>query len=688
VKAVAAVLEAWQREAPARAVYTFAALLGVTVYVIAYGPSHVLGTSDYWQVPQQDHRMALMGYRYFLDEPWHWPIFVSDRVNVPYPKSVAFLDCIPIWALINKCIATVIPPWHDLSPRIYLTAWATLSYALQAVFAVAIVRTLGHRSWRNALATALLFLAVPTWIFRYGHPALSAHWIELWAILLYLRRARSGLHWLPLLAIAALTTPYHVVICMPVFVAAMVRMGRRAGMRWIPAGIAWVVLLLWLAGYLFAPETRHPQWGFDFESANLLGWLVPTKSGVFGDMTRFIRIDATGYQYEGYTYLGLGFIGLLALLACRRALDAKQAIRAHKYLFAVLVVFCVVSLSNRVFAGPHEVLSYSIPTFLKWIPNQYRSPGRFVWLPIYVLCCYVVHRGVNRFDHWIVLAFALVQVVDATGDWSQQRALTHGQLAGNEVQWRSLVRAHHRVVMLPSYSCLPGDDLARFYASLQIQWLASEHAMPINGTYAARTHRKCNPEAREWATMALEPDTLYIIYPQATAVLDRFEILGAHCGAFDLGHACSLNREAIGAGWLRPVPPPMHIALGQAVELPDDAAWSTPEENGRWTTQPVASVRVHLDGQASKLTLEARAPLCSKRREQDVEVRVNDFFVATLHFDDASNSPDMIRTITIPAVSGDIALEFSPHDIRSAATLRCGAETRRLGVWISQLSFE
>ena len=75
----------------------------------ARGPSLVLGTSDYWDLPRSDHRAYLMGYRYFSHEPWHWPVFVTHTMNVPYPKSIAFSDSIPIWAFINKVIGTVDP---------------------------------------------------------------------------------------------------------------------------------------------------------------------------------------------------------------------------------------------------------------------------------------------------------------------------------------------------------------------------------------------------------------------------------------------------------------------------------------------------------------------------------------------------------------------------------------------------
>ena len=153
-------------------VYATAAAIGLVTFLVVYGPGHLAGTSAYWDMPTSDERMYLIGYRYFLHEPWHWPLFTSYAVDAPYAKSLVFLDCIPLWALVNKLIAAVIPPWRAFSAQAYLGLWHGLVYALQPCLGVACLRALGHRSWRTAIVNALFVLAIPCWIFRYGHAAL------------------------------------------------------------------------------------------------------------------------------------------------------------------------------------------------------------------------------------------------------------------------------------------------------------------------------------------------------------------------------------------------------------------------------------------------------------------------------------------------------------------------------------
>ena len=57
--------------------------------------------------------------------------------------------------------------------------------------------------------------------------------------------------------------------------------------------------------------------------------------------------------------------------------------------------------------------------------------------------------------------------------------------------------------------------------SREVQILASERALPINGTYAAREMRNCDSERRDWVTLVPRRGTLYVLLPEAATVLSR-----------------------------------------------------------------------------------------------------------------------------------------------------------------------
>ena len=77
--------------------------------------------------------------------------------------------------------------------------------------------------------------------------------------------------------------------------------------------------------------------------------------------------------------------------------------------------------------------------------------------------------------------------------------------------------AHAAIAILPPYCCVPGVDAPRLDAmSRDLQWLASERAMPINGTYCTRVWRRCDAEQAEWSDLAPSPGTLYVRPPRSS----------------------------------------------------------------------------------------------------------------------------------------------------------------------------
>jgi hypothetical protein len=269
--------------------------------------------------------------------------------------------------------------------------------------------------------------------------------------------------------------------------------------------------------------------------------------------------------------------------------------------------------------------------------------------------------------------------------------------------WRPLVHAHRAVMILPPYPCVDHENgYTLDMASMEIQVLASERAIPINGTYTAREMRHCAAEQEAWATLDLQPDTLYVVLLPAVAVADRFQARGAHCAVFDLGRVCSTNEEAVATAMratMRPPLAPIAVGYGDRLQVADamlgSSGWTGPELGGRWTERSISSLLLHLQGEPPSgvaLKLQMQARLCGARRSQAVDILLDNKQLATLQFDAASNDPTGVRTVAIPD-PGDlrrdaITVQIRPHDLRSPETLGCDRDPRRLGVWVARLWFE
>lgn len=730
-------LVAWsERPAPPSHAYAIAALVGIVVNVCVFGFGHIFGTSAYWDMPHADARAHIMGYRYFLYEAWHWPPFVVHQMNVPYPKSIAFTDSIPLWAALNKAVATIVPPWKEVSARAYLGVWHLLMYVLQPCFGVANLRTLGKRSYAAATMTAVLFISVPAFVFRYEHASLTAQFLTLWALQLYLR-SREGASprlWATFVAqltIAALINPYHVAISFALFVAALLETRSvRVVLVWILAGLGAIGGSAALAGF-FASEAKVAMAGFDTSSSNVLSPFIPLRSVLFRHPQRLANVLSAEWQYEGFAYLGLGILVLL-LLFVPRIRTLGGVIARHRVLFVVAFGMWLFSLSNHVYVGSHRILSYEWSDKLQWVTQQYRSPGRFVWLPMYVLIVFIWRWALDHFRHgWLRVALPLIvltQFVDGgLAFWQRLSAKTTPRAAvevGTPAEdrpptdhvwstyvhyldlarWRPLIHAHQAIEAHPPYDCILDGTPFLDYASQEIEFLASEHAVPINGVYTARPTRNCFAEARLRETLSGRDGTLYVVFPQAFALIPQLEASGAECSRFAFGRVCSANAAAVAdarrAGVIvddLPAYEP-HLALGERLHTGTKGdpsflrrGWSFAEEGGRWTSEASAQLMFRFAGPLptrATLNIEANAVVCGARNGSDIDVELNGEHLATLHFAETSNTTTL-HSIPIPdatTLSHRVTLiELRPRDVRSPRQLGCNDDERKLGMWVRSL---
>lgn len=281
-------------------------------------------------------------------------------MNVPFTKNIVFNDSIPLWAAINKALSTIIPPWASFSERAYIGLWHGVDYMMQAAVAVCVLRSLGKRTFLHVIVTSIVFLCVPAFIFRYAHASLSAQYLLLAGLALYLRttpgkapRVAWFATFCALLFAAAMINPYHVAMD---FVFLLVALLRTKNVRAIVTGAVLGLLSVGIgaatAGF-FVSEAKVAMTGFELASANLLAPFVPRRSVMFGDLFGLGKIDPTEYQYEGYSYLGLGILVLLVafVILGRRVLSGT--IRRHPFLFVVVVGASLFALSNHVWFAGH-----------------------------------------------------------------------------------------------------------------------------------------------------------------------------------------------------------------------------------------------------------------------------------------------------------------------------------------------
>lgn len=117
-------------------------------------------------------------------------------------------------------------------------------------------------------------------------------------------------------------------------------------------------------------------------------------------------IDATGGQYEGFNYLGLGLL-LASILLLPFEIDwLRRNLRAHLLLFIAFAALTAFALSDRVFAGHWLLYELPMPPLLNPVLGTFRSSGRFFWLIGYAQVAMVVVLASRRAQPVILLCLA------------------------------------------------------------------------------------------------------------------------------------------------------------------------------------------------------------------------------------------------------------------------------------------
>jgi hypothetical protein len=346
---------------PALPSYLLALAVGLLFAFWLFPADFILGIGPRWAAPgDNDVKQNIIGMRYFLADEWRFPLFQTQLVAPPVGINIIYTDSIPLFALIAKLLQPLFP-----EPVNYFGIWYFLTYVLQGIAAVFLLRSLGINGLLPNLAGTIIALSFPAFLYRVGNAALCGHFLVMFALGLCFQSARHQAFgtlwvWLALLCwLALLVHAYLFVIVFGVFLATVAQesFSSRAGFRRsIVPGTVVVgtsALLMWVSGYFHGAGTGGAG-GFGKYSMNVLSPWVPQRSGLFSTMDRII--DGTGGQSDGFNYLGFGVLLLLAMALWSSRSEIASALWRYWGLVLLLLGLTLLSLSHRVFIGEWQVL--------------------------------------------------------------------------------------------------------------------------------------------------------------------------------------------------------------------------------------------------------------------------------------------------------------------------------------------
>ncbi|WEJ32929.1 DUF6311 domain-containing protein [Devosia sp. SD17-2] len=493
------------------ATYLLAAVIGVAFFLITY-PNPIdflLGNGVYFEVGDTPQHVA--GWLSYAKDAWRWPLLTTQLIAPPEGSHIALTDSIPLAALLFKPLAPFL--WENFN---YFGLWHLVTKIIQATGAVFLIRSLGHKSLVAGLFAAALALMSPSMLVRLQHTALMTHGVLLFALGLYFRavitnwslRKLCAYFGLAILA-ALLVHPYLVAMVFPLFLAASWdRWGGYRGWRQTLATVAIVSIVAGIPAVLLgygSAASSGASGGYIFYSMNLLSPLCG------GQLSPCRYVDATGGQYEGFNYLGFGYLLIIVLalvLAVPKFSVMATLTRRHLGLIGILVGLNLYALSGHIFLGERQLTAFEYPFPFNTLSYVFRASGRFFWVVGYAalfLSLALVLRQ-KRMIYLMVLPVALaLQWYETAPLRDDTRRMLTADAPFDYSGWTQLRGRVSRIDVSPEYGCASDIENMRY---VYFHTVAARLGVPINTVYQARQSSICSP--RTDIATELEPGVLRV----------------------------------------------------------------------------------------------------------------------------------------------------------------------------------
>ena len=444
--------------------------LGAACFLWVYGAKILNPLYDAWLFDTEiDLRQHYIGFCHYRMSAWHFPVGMIDTLSYPTSMSVIYTDSIPLVALFFKLFGGILPVHFQ-----YFGIFGLLSFMLMGGLSSLLVYSFisgigsiydkksdGRIPFVNrnlpyvlSAAASLIYILSFTVLQRmFYHTALGAQWIIILAMYIWVSRDGFGrvrtiivYSLMGLLCVGIHT--YYVPMVGSILLGASVERfikNRTAGEpKEINAGKVIIreeitnILGFCIAGlitlYIFG-AFHGPSGGYDEGLGSFTSNLNTFINPIYGSMVLKPMKLYYDFQYEGYGYLGLGVFllsvpALIYLVKNIKAEGIKKYFTLHKRAAVFLVLFIVdfmLAVLPMVTFSDKKLFGVPLPSFVRSAAGIFRSNGRFIWVPVYLIFTAVTVCSVRLLSGdfagmekgkgitvKVLLVLVLLQVLDTT----------------------------------------------------------------------------------------------------------------------------------------------------------------------------------------------------------------------------------------------------------------------------------
>lgn len=508
-------------------VWIAAMLAGMAAFVIIYGIKILDVTYDTWLLNGGDLSQHYLGWCFFRESDWCFPIGLMDRIAYPNHVSVIFTDSIPLFAVIFKLFRNFLPETFQ-----YFGLWGILCFGLQGAFGSLLIKHYCKQDLVSIIGS-IFFVITPIEIYRmFMHTALGGQWLLLFALLLGLEREKLSIVkkvvlWGVLGLLCGSIHLYFLPMCGIIMCAFLLEELIRKknlysclaiGASYCICALATVILL---GG--FSHDHQLDAGGLGQFSFNLNGFLNPQGWSVLLPELPLYG-DGAG---EGLAFAGTGVLLLLAAgsfcwlisfilrkSVCKFFNKMDKAETRNGLPFVIIFIMsAIISFSHQLAMGNKVLWEIPYPDKMVSLWGMFRSSGRFIWPAVYLLILTAVNITVkvfrNRKTVVIVLTLALCfQICDSYPQMEKRNTefsrTQEYQSMLKDPQWEEWAKDKEHIVFVSFII----ENQTLLY---NLSNFAAENNMTINNFYFAHYAVRSDVEkALQENLKNPQKDTLYI----------------------------------------------------------------------------------------------------------------------------------------------------------------------------------
>jgi hypothetical protein len=527
--------------------FLLSTLAVIIIFQICYGLAILRPSNINWlMTARHDWGTHYLGWAFYKNEPWHFPLGKVTGYNYPVGTNVGFTDSIPLLAIFFKLFAPFLS-----SDFQYFGIWLFSCHLLAAYFTILLLRLFKVNALVT-LAAAIFIAANPVLIHRGMHPALCAQWMLIACIYFYFLNPHTHAdkilrYQFIMLMLSALINPYLCVMVTGFTFAIPCKlyffdrvMKRKKFFVYLGASLLCAACIWYITGMISFGRKEDlgvgGAYGLYTMNLNSLynasGWSMLTHSFDW----------VSWHQYEGFMYLGAGMILLVLLLVFYYIfVFISRLRRVDKYpakkesgkkdliplmvlvvLYAVFSITLVISFNNKV------ILRIPAPAIFIRLEEVFRACGRFFWMPYYLIILFtIIAIAKSRISPLITTSLIIVALGIQLYDI--KLLLTYRHLPSgtytppmDNKNWIDLMSQFDEIIFFPAFQ--PPNIRAMDYQDFS--YLALKAGKPVNLAYVARGDSRAAREFNDSLNRMVENDSLSpkALYITDAANLEHFTL--------------------------------------------------------------------------------------------------------------------------------------------------------------------